>query len=167
MLYSVAKMEALQTLRIDPKRVTSKATSKVFNLFNHQKCVFYSRNPPPSPPLPFSIHFQVGKLGKADNPPDLWIHHDQMEMKGMDKSQRSNSVNTVSPVMRRSQDLDSLDGMPSSSTAGRPSNPTDSLDRRVGYVTTYAGSPDISNSPVTIPSRACACFSLVSSLPYN
>lgn len=57
----------------------------------------------------------------------------------MDKSQRSSSVNTVSPVMRRSQDLDSLDGMPSSSTAGRPSNPTDSLDRRVGYVTTYAG----------------------------
>ena len=130
-------------------------------------CILFKKSPPPSPPLPFSIHFQVGKLGKADNPPDLWIHHDQMEMKGMDKSQRSNSVNTVSPVMRRSQDLDSLDGMPSSSTAGRPSNPTDSLDRRVGYVTTYAGSPDISNSPVTIPSRACACFSLVSSLPYN
>ena len=88
----------------------------------------------------FLSHFAVGKLGKADNPPDLWIHHDQMEMKGIDKSQRSNSVNTVSPVMRRSQDLDSLDGMPSSSTAGRPSNPTDSLDRRVGYITTYAGS---------------------------
>jgi len=89
-----------------------------------------------------------GKLGKADNPPDLWIHHDQMEMKGMDKSQRSNSVNTVSPVMRRSQDLDSLDGMPSSSTAGRPSNPTDSLDRRVGYVTTYAGGSNSLRRPV-------------------
>lgn len=91
---------------------------------------------------------KVGKLGKADNPPDLWIHHDQMEMKGMDKSQRSNSVNTVSPVMRRSQDLDSLDGMPSSSTAGRPSNPTDSLDRRVGYVTTYAGGSNSLRRPV-------------------
>ena len=82
-----------------------------------------------------------GKLGKADNPPDLWIHHDQMEMKGMDKSQRCNSANTVSPMARRSQDLDSLDGMPSGSTTGprNPANPDDSLDRRGGYVTAYAG----------------------------
>jgi hypothetical protein len=87
----------------------------------------------------------AGKLGKAHNPPDLWIHHDQMEMKGLDgKSlQRSGSVNTVSPSNpRRSQDLDSLDGMASGSTAGRgPGNMTnDSLDRRAGYVTAYAGS---------------------------
>jgi hypothetical protein len=85
----------------------------------------------------------TGKLGKADNPPDLWIHHDQMEMKGLDKSlQRSGSVNTVSPLnMRRSQDLDSLDGMASGSTAGRgPSTAAnDSLDRRAAYVTAYAG----------------------------
>jgi hypothetical protein len=84
-----------------------------------------------------------GKLGKADNPPDLWIHHDQMEMKGLDKSlHRSGSVNTVSPLnMRRSQDLDSLDGMASGSTAGRGPRTAanDSLDRRAAYVTAYAG----------------------------
>lgn len=83
-----------------------------------------------------------GKLGKADNPPDLWIHHDQMEMKGLDKTlQRSGSMNTVSPMnARRSQDLDSLDGMASGSQAGRPPGtvPNDSLDRRA-YVTAYAG----------------------------
>ena len=63
-----------------------------------------------------------------------------MEMKGIDKSQRSNSTNTVSPGMRRSQDLDSLDGMPSGSTAGRTTaTADDSLDRRGGYVTAYAG----------------------------
>lgn len=90
-----------------------------------------------------------GKLGKADNPPDLWIHHDQMEMKGIDKSlQRSGSVNTVSPGgVRRSQDLDSLDGMPSGSTAGRAqgSAANDSLDRRAGYATAYAGTFPPSN----------------------
>lgn len=91
----------------------------------------------------------TGKLGKADNPPDLWIHHDQMEMKGLDKSlQRSGSVNTVSPVnMRRSQDLDSLDGMASGSTAGRGPGTAanDSLDRRAGCVTAYAGSSFMSH----------------------
>ena len=85
----------------------------------------------------------VGKLGKADNPPDLWIHHDQMEMKGLDKTlQRSGSVNTVSPgTVRRSQDLDSLDGVPSGSQAGRQPGAVanDSLDRRAPYVTPYAG----------------------------
>ncbi|XP_046645538.1 neogenin-like isoform X3 [Daphnia pulicaria] len=93
-----------------------------------------------------------GKLGKADNPPDLWIHHDQMEMKGLDKSlHRSGSVNTVSPLnMRRSQDLDSLDGMASGSTAGRgPSTAAnDSLDRRAAYVTAYAGSSNSLRRPI-------------------
>lgn len=64
-------------------------------------------------------------------------------MKGLDKSlQRSGSMNTVSPsVVRRSQDLDSLDGMPSGSTTGRaPGNvANDSLDRRAAYTTAYAG----------------------------
>ncbi|XP_045029173.1 neogenin isoform X4 [Daphnia magna] len=94
----------------------------------------------------------TGKLGKADNPPDLWIHHDQMEMKGLDKSlQRSGSVNTVSPHnMRRSQDLDSLDGMASGSTAGRGLSTTanDSLDRRAAYVTAYAGSSNSLRRPI-------------------
>ena len=35
-----------------------------------------------------------GKLGKTDNPPDLWIHHDQMGIKDMDKSQRRNSASS-------------------------------------------------------------------------
>ncbi|KZS13597.1 Neogenin [Daphnia magna] len=93
----------------------------------------------------------TGKLGKADNPPDLWIHHDQMEMKGLDKSlQRSGSVNTVSPHnMRRSQDLDSLDGMASGSTAGRGLSTTanDSLDRRAAYVTAYAAVATVTPIP--------------------
>ena len=99
----------------------------------------------------------AGKLGKADNPPDLWIHHDQMEMKGLDgKSlQRSGSLNTVSPSnARRSQDLDSLDGMASGSTAGRgPGNmANDSLDRRAGYVAAYAGSSHLSQRSLNLKS---------------
>lgn len=86
-----------------------------------------------------------------------------MEMKGLDKSlQRSGSVNTVSPTaLRRSQDLDSLDGMPSGSTAGRaPGNvANDSLDRRAAYATAYAGTKSFC-SPVNFDSLRFFLFIL-------
>uniref|UniRef100_T1J0I1 Neogenin n=1 Tax=Strigamia maritima TaxID=126957 RepID=T1J0I1_STRMM len=48
-----------------------------------------------------------GKGGKTDvKPPDLWIHHDQMELKQMEKSQNS-ETSTTSPLTRNSQDFDS------------------------------------------------------------
>ena len=48
----------------------------------------------------------------------------QMEMKGMDKSQRCNSSSTVvSPMARRSQDLDSLDGAVKTNVSRPPIRP--------------------------------------------
>ncbi|CAN7984038.1 unnamed protein product, partial [Ixodes hexagonus] len=38
-------------------------------------------------------------------PPDLWIHHDQMELKAMDKSSNPEAAMTVTPISRNSQDL--------------------------------------------------------------
>lgn len=38
-------------------------------------------------------------------PPDLWIHHDQMELKTLDKSSNSESNMTITPIQRNSQEL--------------------------------------------------------------
>ncbi|GAB6031907.1 hypothetical protein CHUAL_010299 [Chamberlinius hualienensis] len=52
----------------------------------------------------------LGKVtGKGKNdlkPPDLWIHHDRMELKDIGKSRNSETTMTVSPLPRNSQDLD-------------------------------------------------------------
>ncbi|KAK2725812.1 neogenin-like isoform X1 [Artemia franciscana] len=79
---------------------------------------------------------------RPENPPDLWIHHDKMEMRTLDK-QRSGSQSTVDPLPRLSQDLDSIDG--GISATGLRAN--DSLDRR-GYSSAYMGDSvsDISRS---------------------
>ncbi|XP_074661525.1 neogenin-like [Tubulanus polymorphus] len=39
-------------------------------------------------------------------PPDLWIHHEQMELKGMDKREETSMTDT--PIPRNSQDLDEI-----------------------------------------------------------
>ncbi|KAM7313679.1 neogenin, partial [Ixodes scapularis] len=47
-----------------------------------------------------------GKGATKDlKPPDLWIHHDQMELKAMDKSSNPEAAMTVTPISRNSQDL--------------------------------------------------------------
>lgn len=43
--------------------------------------------------------------GKEIKPPDLWIHHDQMELKSMDKGNNGETAMTVTPIPRNSQEL--------------------------------------------------------------
>ncbi|XP_076332516.1 neogenin-like isoform X3 [Tachypleus tridentatus] len=40
-------------------------------------------------------------------PPDLWIHHDQMELKSLDKGHSTATAMTVTPIPRNSQELNS------------------------------------------------------------
>ncbi|XP_029111976.1 neogenin 1a isoform X4 [Scleropages formosus] len=43
-------------------------------------------------------------------PPDLWIHHERLELKPMDKSPEPNPVMTDTPIPRTSQDITPMDG---------------------------------------------------------
>lgn len=49
-------------------------------------------------------------------PPDLWIHHERLELKPMDKSPDPNPVMTETPIPRTSQDITPAD-------SGLESNP--------------------------------------------
>ncbi|XP_071140063.1 neogenin-like isoform X13 [Mytilus edulis] len=50
------------------------------------------------------------KPGQKDlKPPDLWIHHDPMELKSLNKPDRSDSMLTMSTLRRNSQDSKSID----------------------------------------------------------
>lgn len=49
-------------------------------------------------------------------PPDLWIHHERLELKPMDKSPEPNPVMTETPIPRTSQDITPAD-------SGLDSNP--------------------------------------------
>uniref|UniRef100_A0A8C6KUG5 Neogenin 1a n=1 Tax=Nothobranchius furzeri TaxID=105023 RepID=A0A8C6KUG5_NOTFU len=49
-------------------------------------------------------------------PPDLWIHHERLELKPMDKSPEPNPVMTETPILRTSQDITPAD-------SGLESNP--------------------------------------------
>ena len=82
-----------------------------------------------------------GKLGKPNiKPPDLWIHHDQMELKAHEKTQSGAGVGggdgpsgvpiTVTTLPRTSggQDFES----------GDPHHHSNSLDKRT-YVSSYIG----------------------------
>lgn len=61
----------------------------------------------------YTYSFKSSKLNQSKNknaskdlvPPDLWIHHDQMELKSLDKSSNSESTMTVTPIQRNSQEL--------------------------------------------------------------
>ncbi|XP_052084439.1 neogenin-like isoform X3 [Mytilus californianus] len=46
---------------------------------------------------------------KELKPPDLWIHHDPMELKSLNKPDRSDSMLTMSTLRRNSQDSKSID----------------------------------------------------------
>ncbi|XP_034015789.1 neogenin 1a isoform X3 [Thalassophryne amazonica] len=43
-------------------------------------------------------------------PPDLWIHHERLELKPLDKSPEPNPVMTETPIPRTSQDITPADG---------------------------------------------------------
>ena len=44
-------------------------------------------------------------MSRELNPPDLWIHHDQLEMKGLEKNQSDPDLATPTPVLRTFQDV--------------------------------------------------------------
>uniref|UniRef100_A0A4W3I9G7 Neogenin 1b n=1 Tax=Callorhinchus milii TaxID=7868 RepID=A0A4W3I9G7_CALMI len=47
---------------------------------------------------------------KDVKPPDLWIHHERLELKPIDKSPDPNTVMTDTPIPRNSQDITPVDG---------------------------------------------------------
>ncbi|XP_013135966.1 PREDICTED: uncharacterized protein LOC106101331 isoform X2 [Papilio polytes] len=129
-----------------------------------------------SPPLsPDTSTYQKASASAAIKPPDLWIHHDQMELKHMDKSLHSSAISAGS--------VDGPNALVSSTlTLGRAppaeyeparhaphaphAPPPASLDRR-HYVPTYVdarrspscgGSDDtaiLRASPASATSRRC------------
>ncbi|KAI5643728.1 fibronectin type III domain-containing protein [Phthorimaea operculella] len=91
------------------------------------------------PLSPDTSTYQKSSASAAIKPPDLWIHHDQMELKHMDKSLHSSAISAGS--------VDGTNALVSSTlTLGRTpaaeyeparhQNPPASLDRR-HYVPTY------------------------------
>lgn len=76
----------------------------------------------------FCFRYTKGNTGKPGassiKPPDLWIHHDQMELKNMEKSSQG-SLEAGPPA----RDLDSEPPR---------HQPTNSLDKRT-YVSSYVG----------------------------
>ncbi|XP_064471636.1 neogenin-like isoform X2 [Ornithodoros turicata] len=48
---------------------------------------------------------KVKGVAKDLKPPDLWIHHDQMELKAIDKGSNPEAAMTVTPISRSSQEL--------------------------------------------------------------
>lgn len=46
---------------------------------------------------------------KDVKPPDLWIHHERLELKPIDKSPDPNPVMTDTPIPRNSQDITPVD----------------------------------------------------------
>jgi hypothetical protein len=98
-----------------------------------------------SQPVSFDSRYMKGntkgKPGKPNiKPPDLWIHHDQMELKALEKTQSGAGVGggdgpsgvptavTTLPRTSGGQDFDS----------GDPHHHSNSLDKRT-YVSSYIG----------------------------
>lgn len=66
----------------------------------------------------------VGKgVTKDVKPPDLWIHHDQMELKSHEKSQNQEPAMMLTPIVRNSKDFNS-DNDSQMSTLDRRGNTT-------------------------------------------
>ena len=66
-------------------------------------------------------------------PPDLWIHHDQMELKGLDKSGHPRST-PITPSVRGSMDFED----PEEKVPLQLQHNTNSLDKS-NYLTSYTG----------------------------
>lgn len=52
---------------------------------------------------------------KDVKPPDLWIHHERLELKPIDKSSDPNPIMTDTPIPRNSQDITPVDNSMDSS----------------------------------------------------
>lgn len=84
------------------------------SVFHHYLCVLSHRKRAASKSSNGSHKYKGNS--KDLKPPDLWIHHERLELKPMDKSPDPNPVMTETPIPRTSQDITPAD-------SGLDSNP--------------------------------------------
>ncbi|XP_023282475.1 neogenin isoform X10 [Seriola lalandi dorsalis] len=82
-------------------------------------------------------------------PPDLWIHHERLELKPMDKSPEPNPVMTETPIPRTSQDITPAD-------SGLESNPH-LQQRRNSYRESVRNTPNPEPIPQATASSQVSC----------
>uniref|UniRef100_A0AAQ6ADB6 Neogenin 1b n=1 Tax=Amphiprion ocellaris TaxID=80972 RepID=A0AAQ6ADB6_AMPOC len=82
-------------------------------------------------------------------PPDLWIHHERLELKPMDKSPEPNPVMTETPIPRTSQDITPAD-------SGLESNPH-LQQRRNSYRESVRNTPSSEPLPPATASSQASC----------
>lgn len=82
-------------------------------------------------------------------PPDLWIHHERLELKPMDKSPEPNPVMTETPIPRASQDITPAD-------SGLDSNPH-LQQRRNSYRESVRNTPSSEPLPPATASSQASC----------
>ncbi|MGH0135626.1 UNVERIFIED_CONTAM: hypothetical protein FKN15_058231 [Acipenser sinensis] len=86
------------------------------------------------------------KVNSKDlKPPDLWIHHERLELKPIDKSPETNPVMTETPIPHTSQDIPSVDTAMDSSI----------LQRRNSYRESVRNTPSTDPVPV-VNQPACS-----------
>ncbi|XP_076055481.1 neogenin protein frazzled isoform X2 [Oratosquilla oratoria] len=85
----------------------------------------------PTQPLSFHSGSPLNKMSKVEiKPPDLWIHHDQMELKNMDKNDRNESPNPTTIINHSGPEYEPDDKNTTYTS-------TSTLDRRTPYQSTY------------------------------
>ncbi|XP_056881285.1 neogenin 1a isoform X10 [Takifugu flavidus] len=82
-------------------------------------------------------------------PPDLWIHHERLELKPMDKSPDPNPVMTETPIPRTSQDITPAD-------SGLDNNPH-LQQRRNSYRESVRNTPSAEPLPPATTSSQASC----------
>ncbi|CAD0251375.1 unnamed protein product [Spodoptera exigua] len=99
----------------------------------------------PAPPSPDTSTYHKSSASAAIKPPDLWIHHDQMELKHMDKSLHSSAISagSVEGGALMSSTLTLGRAPPAEYEPARHPPPPASLDRR-HHVPTYVESRSVS-----------------------
>uniref|UniRef100_A0A8C1PE45 Neogenin 1a n=1 Tax=Cyprinus carpio TaxID=7962 RepID=A0A8C1PE45_CYPCA len=87
-------------------------------------------------------------------PPDLWIHHERLELKPIDKSPETNPVMTDTPIPRTSQDITPVDesvrNIPSADLlppSGQPSCTTDLSETDISYHSSAAEEEPVFTTP--------------------
>ncbi|MED6234735.1 putative aminophospholipid-translocase, partial [Ataeniobius toweri] len=90
-------------------------------------------------------------------PPDLWIHHERLELKPMDKSPEPNPVMTETPIPRTSQDITPAD-------SGLESNPH-LQQRRNSYRESVRNTPSSEPLPPPTASSQVSCPSEIMADP--
>lgn len=81
---------------------------------------------------------------KDVKPPDLWIHHERLELKPIDKSPDPNPIMTDTPIPRNSQDITPVDNSLDSnihqrrnSYRGERSTSTSTIIVKIKYILLY------------------------------